>query len=280
MTCQELDRFLHPYLDGEFQAEESLDFEGHLSTCPDCARRVHQEAAAKALVRRAAQQALLHERAPLHLRAGIAGGLGREVRGAQQRVWLRAGAMMAVMVATGTTWVLLQPAARERFVEDAARRHAKRLPYEIAQASHEGVEAWFGGKLDHRVPVPRLPRATLAGARLSNITDRPAAYISYEAARPGAQGAPRHIGVFVFDDARRDVKAQPLPVVQVDSSHGYNVAVWRDGEIVYELVSDLDEQDIRRMLLEPQQESERALAATPALPSVPQVSVQPVSLQP
>ena len=279
MTCQELERFLHPYLDGEFQPEERLELDGHLASCPDCARRVHHESAAKELVRRAAQQSLASERAPARLRAGIESGLGRELRTQHQRIWLRAGSIAAVLMAVGSSWVLMQPAARQRFVEDAARRHAKRLPYEIAQASHEGVEAWFGGKLDHRVAVPRLAHATLAGARLSNVTDRPAAYISYEAAAGEQGAAPRRIGVFVFDDARREVKAQPLAAMQVDSSNGYNVAVWREGEIVYELVSDLDEQDIRRMLAE--QQAPRRLAASPSsAPPGPSVSVQPVSLQP
>ena len=36
---------------------------------------------------------------------------------------------------------------RQRFVEDAARRHAKRLPVEISNVGPEHVEAWFNGKL-------------------------------------------------------------------------------------------------------------------------------------
>jgi hypothetical protein len=112
------------------------------------------------------------------------------------------------------------------------------------------MEAWFHGKLDHRVSVPRLPNATLSGARISNVTDRPAAYISYER-NTDEKGAPaKRIGLFIFDDTHREVEAPPLPSVQVGSSLGYNVAVWREGEIVYELVTDLDETDIRRMLAE------------------------------
>ena len=44
MTCQELDRLLYAYLDGEFQPEERLEVEAHLSRCAACARRVHAEA--------------------------------------------------------------------------------------------------------------------------------------------------------------------------------------------------------------------------------------------
>jgi len=137
------------------------------------------------------------------------------------------------------------------------------------------VEAWFDGKLDHRVSVPRLPDVQLSGARISNVTDRPAAYISYER-NADQQGAPaKRIGLFVFDDAKGEVEAPPLPSVQVGFSHGYNVAVWRDGEIVYELVSDLDESDIRRMVAE-----QAAMKSRPSRLVSPDVVARPVSLQP
>lgn len=274
MTCQELDRLLYPYLDGEFQPEERMAVETHLETCAACARRVEQERELQQALRRAARHSVQSSRAPSSLRAGIQVGLKREQRRAYQVQFLRVSAAALVVVAVGGGWIAIRPEERQRFVEDAARRHAKGLPYEIANAAPEHVEAWFENKLDHPVPVPRLRNARLSGARISNVKDYPAAYISYET-RPAKEGEEaRRIGVFVFDDARRELNAQPQPSVQVDSSTGYNVAVWRDGEIVYELVSDLSEADIRKML----QEQERAagLASSPR-PAEPRVPVMPVS---
>ncbi|MCY1022551.1 hypothetical protein [Pyxidicoccus sp. MSG2] len=40
------------------------------------------------------------------------------------------------------------------------------------------------------------------------------------------------------------------PFLEEFSSHGYSVVSWRDGEVVYEMVTELDEDDIRRMLME------------------------------
>jgi anti-sigma factor (TIGR02949 family) len=280
MTCQELDSFLYPYLDGEFQPDERLEVEAHLSTCAACAQRVHSEAQVQQALRRAARHAVGASRAPDALRAGIQGGLRQEVRRAQHAVWLRAGCVVLAMATAGGAWVSLRPEAQQRFVDDAARRHAKRLPVEIADATPESVEAWFGGKLDHRVSVPRLPNTTLSGARISNVTDRPAAYISYEATPTSADAPPRRIGLFVFDDAEGEIKANELASAEVGSSHGYNVAVWRDREIVYELVTDLDESDIRKMLAD-----KAAAAAARAAPRVadapkpqvaPDVAVSPV----
>ena len=248
MTCQELDSFLYPYLDGEFQPDERLEVEAHLSGCAACAQRVHTEAQVQQALQRAARHAVGASRAPDALRAGIQGGLRQEARRAQQAVWLRAGCMALAVATAGGTWMAVRPGTHQHFVDDAAKRHAKRLPVEIADGTPESVEAWFGGKLDHRVPVPRLPNTTLSGARISNVKDRPAAYISYEARPSHADAPPRRIGLFVFDDAQGEIRANGLAAVEVDSSHGYNVAVWRDREIVYELVTDLDESDIRKML--------------------------------
>lgn len=269
MTCQELDRLLYPYLDGEFQPEERMDVENHLATCADCTRRVEEEREIQQALRRAARHAIQSSRAPQSLRMGIEMGLRREQRRTLQLQWLRMSAAALVVVAVGGGWIALRPEERQRFVEDAARRHAKRLPVEIANVGPEHVEAWFNGKLDHRVSIPRLANAQLSGARISNVKDRPAAYISYETRPERAGQEAKRIGVFVFDDAARDLDAQALPAVKVDASQGYNVAVWRDGEVVYELVSDLSEADIRKMLMDKERSARVADAprsATPVLP--------------
>jgi len=275
MTCQELDSILYPYLDGEFQPDERLEVEAHLTGCAECARRVNEEARMLQSLRRAARQAMETPRAPDALRARIHGGIRQEQRQVQHTLWLRASAAALVMMTAGGAWMALRPEREHRFMEDAARRHAKKLPAEITGVTHEDVEAWFDGKLDHRVSVPRLPNAKLSGARISNVTDRPAAYISYER-NTEKEGSPtKRIGLFVFDDAHREVRAPPLPSVQVGSSLGYNVAMWREGEVVYELVTDLDETDIRRMLAE-----QGATGGKPSRPVSPDVAAMPVSLQP
>lgn len=280
MTCQELDRFLYPYLDGEFQPEERKDVEAHLETCADCAGRVAAEQQIRLTLRRAARHSVQTARAPSSLRAGIQAGLQREQRRAQVGLWLRASAVALVMVTAGGTWVSLHESERQRLVAEAVKRHTRNLPHEVASTSPEAMTQWFLGKLDHPVNVPDLPNTTVSGGRISNVEKYEAAYISYEAAP--SEGAPaRKLGLFVFNDTGGNVKAKALPAVEVDSSQGYNVALWRDGEIVYELVSDLDEADIRKMLT--QQAQGARLAGDPVLRPgkvKPEIAVEPVSLQP
>jgi anti-sigma factor RsiW len=263
MTCQELDRLLHPYLDGEFQPEERMELETHLSECAACQRRVENEKQMQQALRRAARHSVQGMRAPASLRAGIELGLRQEQRRAQYGVWLRAGAMALVVVTVGGGWVTYQAEQRERIAKrEAVQRHSRVLPFEIASATPEQMEEWFKGKVDHRVTVPQLPKAKPLGGRISILNGKEVAYISYETL-PENEGEPsRRLGVFVLpDDEAKAPKFQALQAVEVDSAQGFNVVTWRDDEIVYEMVTDMDEADIRRMLAE--RDSEATLARKP-----------------
>lgn len=283
MTCRELEQFLYPYLDGEFAPDERLEFERHLAECPGCARKVHQEKSFREALRvkaREAVQAPAHM-APASLRASVLQGVRREHRRAVTMTWMRLSAAAMVVVVAGGVYVRFKPPARQRFLDDATRWYQKQLPHESQPHTHEQAEAWFGDKLDHRVRAPRLENARVDGVRILNVQDHPAAYISYQAVK--GSGAPRRVGVFVFDDRNGEVDVENRP--SVESSRGYHVAMWRDGEIVYELVADLDEADIRTMLAQLQEHPgpshpapapEQQLAA-PAAPRPP--SVQPVGYQ-
>jgi hypothetical protein len=150
---------------------------------------------------------------------------------------------------------------RRLYEQDAAMRHARQFPLEITQSADltskpefaVAIERWFGGKLDHPVNVPRFPNATATGARLLQVRDKPAAYIRYDSPRP--------MGLFVFGDDH-DLDVGTRTEAEVGSSHGYNVVSWREGDVVYQLVTDLDEQDIRDLVPEPV--APRALEVRPA----------------
>ncbi len=85
------------------------------------------------------------------------------------------------------------------------------------------------------------------GARVLNVRDKQAAYIRYDApARTSAQV--RQVGLFVFGDDKKDVDVGAREQPDVGNSNGYNVVTWREGDIVYQLVTDLEEADIRDLL--------------------------------
>jgi anti-sigma factor RsiW len=147
------------------------------------------------------------------------------------------------------------------YEEDAALRHARKLPLEIEQQGASAIEAWFNGKLDHRVTVPTFPNTRAAGARILQVRDKPAALIRYDGSRP--------MSLFVFPDAEAAVSAEPA----VGTSHGFNVVSWRNGEVVYQLVTELDEADIRELL------TAQVARPTPPILTGPAIEAQPAALR-
>lgn len=242
MNCTALQNVDHAYLDGELVDAERLAVELHLQSCAECRQRVDAERAQLALLKATLKQA--QPRAPQALRDRLSSQLNRDTqraRSARLARWSAAAAGLAVCaIAAQQGYRSFQ---RRLYTEDAVSRHTRQYPMEIERPSPEQLEAWFGGKLDHRVAVPRLINSVAAGGRLLNVRDHQAAYIRYDAPRPG--GA-RHLGLFVFSDKPGDVDIGDQPVA--DKSNGYNVVSWRDGDIVYQLVTDLDEGDVRAML--------------------------------
>jgi anti-sigma factor RsiW len=256
MDCGELHRMLDAYLDGELAAPEQAEADDHLGACEACRGVAQREGTLRAALRRQLKAALgpgsPHGRAPDALHDRIRTALHRERR----PLWRRALAPLPISAlaacVAGVLVVLATHGGTDPLVEEAIRKHTRDLPLEVTAASMgpESVGRWFAGKLDFNAAPPRFraDQVRLVGARLSNIQDRPAAYVRYEL----PQG---HLGLFILDDpqrrfgdAARILSIGPASTVRVVNARGYNVAVWRRNEIVYSLVSDLDADDLARLV--------------------------------
>lgn len=246
MNCLELDRLMYPYLDGEILPDERLELEQHFAACPACATQVEHERRALQIVKSAARAGT--PKAPESLKQNLLAGIRGEQKRQRKARFLRLSAAAAGVaicaVAANHQWRAFQ---RRMFIEDVTARYARQFPLEIQQRNPRELELWFQNKLQHRVVVPRFPNAEAAGARLLNVRSNQAALIRYDTQRPG-EAAPRPLGLFVYQTDDDDVG--PLPAAEFGSANGFNVVGWRDGDVVYRLVSDLDEQDVRSLLPE------------------------------
>ena len=256
--CSDVARLLEPYLDSEFGADDRASIEAHLSACAPC-----RDGAADAMAFRSALRARLREAfapgspqatAPDSLRRRISAALDAEE--ARPAAWWRRlfaplpVAAVAACVA-GALVVFAGHRATDPLVEEAVRKHARDLPLELNTASiaPELIPSMLASKLDFnpKPPAFRADGVKLVGARLAQIRNWPAAYMRYETPRGP-------LGLFIIDDPQRrvaeeghQVRAGPA-TVWVMNMRGYNVAVWRRDEIVYSLVSDLDEADLVRLV--------------------------------
>ncbi len=248
MDCSELERSIDAYLDGEFDARERAEADLHLSTCPRCHRLAEERGRVREGLRAKLREAMSPTtpagRAPPELRSRIEGALAQRRRPLWRRALSPIPISTVAACAAGALVVLATHGGDDALVEEAVRSHHRGLPLEVmASVGGEApVLAWFADKLDFNPSPPRF-RANgmrVLGARLSHLREWPAAYIRYELPRGQA-------GLFIVDDpkGRFDASGREVQlggqVVRLVAARGYNVAVWRDHEIVYSLVSDLDE---------------------------------------
>jgi anti-sigma factor RsiW len=253
MDCAELLRTLDAWVDGELDASEDAQATDHVARCERCRGEAERARSARQVLRASLRGAIGPEAtpAPEALRERIHLALVDDRR----PLWRRALAPLPIAAAAaciaGVLLVLLTHAGPDPLVEESIAKHTRELPLEVTAASvgPESVARWFAGKLDFNASPPRFRHdgVRLVGARLSHIQDRPAAYVLYEA--PHA-----HMGLFILDDPQRRFGAAGRIVqigpstVRLVNARGFNVAVWRRDEIVYSLVSDLDEADLARLV--------------------------------
>jgi anti-sigma factor RsiW len=248
MDCGELERSVDAYLDGEFDAPERAEADLHLASCERCRALAEERRGMRDAVRAKLREAMAPPapagRAPQELRRRVEEALAHRRRPLWRRALSPIPLATAAACAAGAVVVLATHGGDAALVEEAVSSHHRALPLEVmASVGGEApILAWFAGKLDFHPAPPRF-RASgmrLLGARLSHLREWPAAYIRYELPRGQA-------GLFIVDDPQgrfdasgREVK-MGQQVIRLVAARGYNVAVWRDREIVYSLVSDLDE---------------------------------------
>jgi anti-sigma factor RsiW len=255
MDCEELTRSLDAYLDGELASPEEAEAVQHLDACAACRKVAEREGRVRTALRQRLKATLgpgtPQGRAPEELVARIREALRRERRPLWRRLLAPVPLAALAACAAGVLLVVLTHGGADALAEEAVRKHTRDLPLEVTAAAigPESVARWFSGKLDFNAAPPRFKggEVRLVGARLSNIQDRPAAYMRYEV--PHGQ-----FGLFILDDperrfgeAGRALQVGPA-TVRVVNSRGYNVAVWRRNAIVYSLVTDLDEDDLARLV--------------------------------
>jgi anti-sigma factor RsiW len=262
MDCAELARSAEALLDGEFDERERAEAAAHLGGCAACRRMVESLERTRSAVREKLRAALgpgsLRGRAPAALRARISEALDRERLPWWRRALSPLPLAAAAACAAGAALVLYTHGNGDLLADEAVATHSRDLPLEVVAASvgADSVAGWFKGKVDFNTRPPdfRKDDLQLLGARISNIRDRPAAYMRYELRPRGPAGPSGHLGLFIIDDPGRQLasggrKVQVGPAtVRLVNARGYNVAVWRRDEIVYSLVSDLDERALEGLV--------------------------------
>jgi anti-sigma factor RsiW len=233
-------------------AEPALSrFKAHLSTCAECNDIYERE--------RAIEQALA-ERPQFQLPEGLRNKLTAQLTPKQltrsqpkRRLGRLAAVVLPSLAAALCAGLLLLAhfAPDQRLMEEAVNDHLRVLyaehPIEIASGGIHQVKPWFAGRLDF-APVLSFSgddEFPLEGGAIGLFVDRKAATFLFKHRLHSAS-------LFVFRSEglhwplRADASAGALPASSA-GLRGFNVLLWREGDLGYALVSDMDRSALERL---------------------------------
>jgi anti-sigma factor RsiW len=252
MSCQDIQRRLHEYRKGRLDAALHGEIGAHLESCAACARAAQAEHALDELLERR----LPRHAAPTRLKRRLGllmvqptptatpvhGGLTRWAR------FVAPALAAAVVFMVGRVSVQQSPGhdgalagLTGEAVNDHLRVLASQHPVEIASGGTHQVKPWFEGRLDFapEVPSPEGTELALRGGSVGYVFDRKAAVLVY--------GLRQHVvTLLVFRTeglAWPNASAGSAPVREA-SARGFNVVLWRSGELGYALVSDANAKEL------------------------------------
>ena len=270
-ACKQVEGFVDAYVDGEFDGREAAEVEAHLAECGDCAHKARLQQSFKNAMRRAASsgggarpslresvRASLSNPHAVHAVDDLVLNEEASQRSPTRRFWTRTRAIAtAAAVAGAAVWFAAGGLMRPVFgpsnfsralIDDGVALHARTLPLDFVASDNASVQQWLQGKLDFGVSLPRFQKAAaLQGVRLSTVRARAAAAVAYQLPQKSSR-----VTLLIVDDPEPQMAGTLRLVadreVFLSHSRGYNIASWRKDEIVYSLISDLDERDVLELV--------------------------------
>jgi len=240
VNCDRARQLLHPYLDRELAAPERRDVEEHLRTCVACAAESAQLEEVIATVKAGGRRPL-PPRLPSKVRAALAADvLPRATKPSPWWLWQLAPPLAA---AAFGFWIALTFFAgwseHDVALREVVAAHVRSLMEDnllhVASADPHTVKPWFAGRIDFAADVQDLTSRgfDLIGARLDYLQQRPAAALVYRRRK--------HVINLLVVPA--EPEAEPLPTEH--AHHGYHIVQWREGDLAYWAISDLNMSELK-----------------------------------
>jgi anti-sigma factor RsiW len=255
MDCAQARPHLVALGQGRLDAGLAADVRGHLAICADCTGIAEIEGALTAALERLPQHP-----APLDLKRRLRASWPETPRPPAWRRRLRtlvpalaaaAGLVIAAPIAWERLAVRPDREAANRLVAEAVNDHVRVLisqqPLEVKSSDTHQVRPWFAGRVDFAPVVPFGGDAEfpLQGGAVGYFLDRKAAVFVY-----GYRLHTISLLVFRADGLRwprRDLTRIGGAEAYVEATRGFNVMVWRQADLGYALVSDVEAPTLRAL---------------------------------
>jgi anti-sigma factor RsiW len=224
-------------LDGELDAAGMLDFENRLAANASLAA----EYGRLKTLREVMGRELVKPVAPPALRQRVAAMAVPPIAPRAAPPWraMAASVILAAGLGSASTWFALRPAIEDTnlagtLVADHKRGLLSGAPVDVASTDRHTVKPWFATRFALAPKVVDLgPEGfPLAGGRIDIVAGAPAPVLVY-----------RHKEHFISLTALHARSSAPPQTFVID---GYSVQVWRDGDIEYWAISDIDPAELAK----------------------------------
>jgi anti-sigma factor RsiW len=257
VNCQETQKWLAGYIDGELDLVRAIEIEQHLQTCARCAQAYQTQQRLRAAIRGSA----LYMPAPASLHKRISAAVQAASKPTPApRVWrwpwLGVAAVLACVAilvwGLGRIWVA--PAVDDHLAVAVLTSHVRSLMTDhltdVISSDRHTVKPWFNGKLDFAPTVDDLASQgfPLIGGRLEYLDGRSVAALVYQRQR-------HIINLFSWPAPQASDAA-----AAAETRQGYNLIHWTQGGMTYWAVSDLNVDELHAFVQLIQHQSGPTLA--------------------
>ncbi len=235
MRCEDINSFVYPYLDGEFEARDCAEFEAHLEVCGPCRSRIEGERAFLEQVRGLRTET---PRAPAELRERVRSSLLAAER--EQRGWRRwlpgyVWKPLPVIGSLGLLAFFLWPVmgtSLDPVVAELVAKHESDATVDVAGPEPQRLQRYYSTRLSFPVRLPRFPGhySSVLGGHVVRMGDRPSARAVYD-----VDGEKLTVVAFEGDDELTGAERGWI----LREAAGYNVALYRHAGVTYGVTSRL-----------------------------------------
>lgn len=266
MNCQDMEKFIHVYLDREFAEEDRAAFEQHLASCARCRRLADFESRFKQRLKTslARPHLTMEEREQLHARVAEAlqNAPPLPVAVGARRWALRlvpAAAAAGLLVAIAVQ----QPANNHPAVTGTVSSKNGAQPLGVMSTDPDEVRTWYQGRVSFPVVPPRFDdgRTALVGGRVRQVAHGQAAQLVYQRGR-------KRFSVTLFRSGQAGMPGMRIrriadKDVYFSSRAGRNVAAFQHGGIGYTITGTLPEHELRELVRRVLNPSPRPMSSRP-----------------
>jgi anti-sigma factor RsiW len=222
MTCGYSDR-TRAWLSGELAGEDTSEIERHVAGCLECQDQYP-----------AGGGAPTRFHAPLSLRRSVSRALDAETRRPTRRsFWFGAlGGSFTTALAAGLALLLFLPPSAATLADAVVDAHTRAVmsgeTIMVASSDHHTVKPWFASHIALSPPVANFARQgfPLIGGRTDRVAGHDAAAIAYRHGKHELD-----LFVWVHNGGK---------TAQSGMRRGYRIAFWRNGDLDFAAISDVD----------------------------------------